>query len=68
LFDQGWPASRIVALYASACLLLGFAALLPMSPLAKLLTLLTLFVAVSAWLFRLSTANTKPAPLSSGRE
>jgi len=54
LFDQGWPAGRIVALYASGCLLLGLAALLPLSPLAKLLTLLMLFVAVSALLLRLS--------------
>ena len=68
LFDQGWPASRIVALYASACLLLGSAALLPMSPLAKLLTLLVLFVMVSALLFRLSIAGNKPTPLSPARE
>jgi UDP-GlcNAc:undecaprenyl-phosphate GlcNAc-1-phosphate transferase len=61
LFDQGWPAGRIVALYASGCLLLGLAALLPLSPLAKLLTLLMLFVAVSALLLRLSIVAADPS-------
>jgi UDP-GlcNAc:undecaprenyl-phosphate GlcNAc-1-phosphate transferase len=60
LFDQGWPAVRIVALYAAGCLLLGLAALLPLSPLAKLLTLLALFISVSALLLRLSLASNKP--------
>jgi UDP-GlcNAc:undecaprenyl-phosphate GlcNAc-1-phosphate transferase len=59
LFDQGWSSIRIVAFYAAACLLLGIAALLPMSPLAKLLTLLMLFAGVSALLFRLSTIDGK---------
>ncbi len=55
LADQGWPAPRIVALYASACALFGGAALLPVSPLAKLLALLVLFAAVigvMVWLTR----------------
>ena len=46
LIDQGWPAPRIVALYAGACVLFGSAALLPLSPLAKLVTLVVLFAAV----------------------
>ncbi|MCS7054754.1 MAG: undecaprenyl/decaprenyl-phosphate alpha-N-acetylglucosaminyl 1-phosphate transferase [Thermoflexales bacterium] len=54
LTDQGWPATRIIALYAGACALLGGAALLPLSPLAKLLTLLALFAAVIAVMARLS--------------
>ncbi len=68
LFDQGWPAGRIVALYASGCLLLGLAALLPLSPLAKLLTLLTLFVAVSALLLRLSIVGNKLTQAPSTQE
>jgi UDP-GlcNAc:undecaprenyl-phosphate GlcNAc-1-phosphate transferase len=56
LMDQGWPAVRIVGLYAAACALLGGAALLPMSPLAKLITLLALFGAVIFFMARLSTA------------
>ncbi len=55
LIDQGWSAVRIVALYAGACALLGGAALLPLSPLAKLITLMALFVGVIAVMARLST-------------
>ncbi|MCS6848261.1 MAG: MraY family glycosyltransferase [Anaerolineae bacterium] len=57
LIDQGWPASRIVALYAGACALLGGTALLPLSPLAKLITLLALFAGVIAVMSRLSAMS-----------
>lgn len=53
LADAGWPAIRIVALYATACILFGGAALLPISPLAKLITLAGLFVLVIAGMLRL---------------
>jgi UDP-GlcNAc:undecaprenyl-phosphate GlcNAc-1-phosphate transferase len=53
LADQGWPAIRIVALYATACILFGGAALLPMPPLAKLITLAGLFVLVILGMMRL---------------
>jgi len=62
LTDQGWPAARIVGLYAAACALLGGAALLPMSPLAKLITLLALFVSVILCMARLSTASRLSQP------
>lgn len=60
LVDQGWPALRIVALYACACALLGGAALLPLSPLAKLVALLALFAGVIAVMARLSIGETRP--------
>lgn len=57
LADQGWPARRIVLLYATACVLFGGAALLPMSPLAKLMTLVALFTAVILIMLRLSSPS-----------
>jgi UDP-GlcNAc:undecaprenyl-phosphate GlcNAc-1-phosphate transferase len=57
LADQGWPAARIVALYTAACALLGGAALLPLSPLVKLITLLALFASVIGIMARLSVMS-----------
>lgn len=62
LADQGWPPPRIVALYAAACILFGGAALLPLSPLAKLITLGVLFavvIGVMVWLTR-TTSPERP--------
>lgn len=53
LADLGWPATRIMALYATACILFGGAALLPIPPLAKLITLAGLFVLVIIGMMRL---------------
>ena len=53
LADQGWPATRIIALYAVACILFGGAALLPMPPLFKLITLAGLFALVILGMLRL---------------
>jgi UDP-GlcNAc:undecaprenyl-phosphate GlcNAc-1-phosphate transferase len=53
LADAGWPAIRIIALYATACILFGGAALLPMPPLAKLITLAGLFALVILGMMRL---------------
>jgi UDP-GlcNAc:undecaprenyl-phosphate GlcNAc-1-phosphate transferase len=71
LADQGWPAIRIVALYAAACILFGGAALLPMPPLWKLITLAGLFALVILGLLRLpgpeqpaSTDTSPPKRLS----
>lgn len=58
LADQGWPAPRIVALYVAACALFGGAALLPIPPLAKLISLAALFAGVIGVMLRLS----RPAP------
>jgi UDP-GlcNAc:undecaprenyl-phosphate GlcNAc-1-phosphate transferase len=54
LADQGWPAPRIVAVYAAACILFGGAALLPIPPLAKLVTLIILFTVVMGMMMKLS--------------
>ncbi len=62
LVDQGWPAARIVTLYGAACTLLGVAALLPMSPLAKLITLLVLFTGVIVIMARLSASMGRVPP------
>lgn len=65
LADQGWPATRIGAVYALACVLFGGAALLPLSPLAKLLALAGLFAAVIAvmvWLTRATNFGQNAEP------
>lgn len=66
LADSGWPAIRIVALYATACVLFGGAALLPISPLAKLITLAGLFALVIIGMLRLPGPEraASPAPSS----
>jgi UDP-GlcNAc:undecaprenyl-phosphate GlcNAc-1-phosphate transferase len=61
LADQGWPAPRIVALYVAACALFGGAALLPIPPLAKLVTLAALFAGVIGVMLRLSRPVPSPA-------
>lgn len=64
LADQGWLAPRIVALYAAACTLFGGAALLPIPPLAKLITLAVLFAVVIGVMMKLSA----PGQLSRAAE
>jgi len=59
LVDAGWPAGRIVALYAAACGAFGLFALVPQSPVVKLVTLGLLFGAVILVLVVLS-ARTRP--------
>lgn len=61
LADAGWPATRIIALYATACILFGGAALLPMPPLAKLITLAGLFALVILGMLRLPGPEPLPA-------
>jgi UDP-GlcNAc:undecaprenyl-phosphate GlcNAc-1-phosphate transferase len=60
LADQGWPAQRIVAVYAAACILFGGAALLNIQPLAKLVTLIALFAVVIGVMMRLSRPTRLP--------
>ncbi len=62
LADAGWPAIRIVALYATACVMFGGAALLPMPPLAKLITLAGLFALVILGMLRLPGPERTGAP------
>lgn len=57
LADQGWPAPRIVGVYALACALFGGGALLPIPPLAKLLVLIGLFAGVIATMLRLTRTD-----------
>jgi UDP-GlcNAc:undecaprenyl-phosphate GlcNAc-1-phosphate transferase len=65
LADQGWPAARIVVLYAGACALFGGAALLPIPPLAKLITLVALFVGTMGVMLRLARPSGLPVPTES---
>jgi UDP-GlcNAc:undecaprenyl-phosphate GlcNAc-1-phosphate transferase len=55
LFDTGWSAGRIVALYAGTCAAFGAAALIVQPPLFKLITLIVLGAGVMAALVILSS-------------
>ncbi len=54
LADAGWSPRRIVAAYASVCIVFGGVALISQPPLFKLITLGALFLAVIVVLLRLS--------------
>jgi UDP-GlcNAc:undecaprenyl-phosphate/decaprenyl-phosphate GlcNAc-1-phosphate transferase len=54
LFDRGWAPRKIVTLYAGVCGMFGAAALLPVPPIAKLLTFAALFLVVILTLRRIS--------------
>jgi len=67
LADQGWPAARIVALYATACILFGGVALLSLPPLAKLVTLIALLMAVIAVMVSLGRESSPEVVSTTGR-
>jgi UDP-GlcNAc:undecaprenyl-phosphate GlcNAc-1-phosphate transferase len=66
LFDNGWSARKIVALYAAACVAFGGIALITQPPLFKLITIAVLFIIVIVSLIRLSSRDDRHTKQKTG--
>lgn len=66
LFDNGWSARKIVALYAAACAAFGGIALITQPPLFKLITIAVLFIIVIVSLIRLSSRDDRHTKQKTG--